>query len=149
MEDLIMNNQLRKFGARDGFLPAIFRLGDDMFTNFFENSNIPAANIKESKKDFKVELAVPGFEKDDFNIVVDKDILTISVNKETKHEEKDENEKILRQEFSSTSFSRSFTLPENIDTENISAEQKKGVLSIVLPKKDMTKEESVKRIEIK
>ncbi|MFR9165200.1 MAG: Hsp20/alpha crystallin family protein [Dysgonomonas sp.] len=144
-----MNNQVRKFNPRRGFLPSIFNVDDDFFTNFFEGSNLPAANVVENEKEYRVELSVPGFDKNDFKIEVEKNVLNISANKESRKEEKDENEKILRQEFTSSSFSRSFVLPENVDTENINAAQKDGVLKISLPKMDKAKEDKVKKIEIK
>lgn len=144
-----MNNQLRKFDSRRNFLPSLFNIGDDFFTNFFEGSSLPAANIVENNKEFRVELSVPGFDKEDFKIEVEKNVLVISANKEANKEEKDENEKVIRREFSSSSFSRSFVLPENIDTDNISAQQKDGVLKISLPKQNQAPEDRVKKIEIK
>ena len=65
-----------------------------------------------------------------------------------KNEEKDENEKVLRREFKKSSFTRSFTIPEDIDTDNISAVQKDGILQITLPKQDKAIEDKVKKIEI-
>lgn len=144
-----MSNQLKKFDPRKDFIPSLFKLGDDFFSNFFEGTGLPAANVVENKKEFRVELSVPGFDKNDFKIEIDKDVLTISARKENKTEEKDEHERVLRQEFSSSSFSRSFVLPENIDTNNIGAEHKDGVLKISLPKLDKVPEEKVKKIDIK
>ena len=62
---------------------------------------------------------------------------------------KDENEKVLRQEFRASSFSRSFAIPENVDAESIEASQKDGVLQITLPKLNKALEDKVKKIEIK
>lgn len=143
-----MSNQLKKFNPRGSFLPSIFN-DNDFFTNFFDNSNLPAVNISESKKEFNIEVSAAGFDKSDFSIEIEKNVLTISANKEEKKEEKDENEKVLRREFSSSSFSRSFVIPENIDAEHISAQQKDGILKISLPKVDKLPEEKVKKIEIK
>jgi len=144
-----MSNQLRKYDLRRSFLPSFFNVSDDFFTNFFESNNLPATNITENGKEFKIELSVPGFNKEDFKIGIEKNILTISAKKEEKCEEKDENEKIIRQEFNSSSFSRSFSLPESIDIENISAEQKDGILTVQLPKMDKKPEDKVKKIKIK
>lgn len=143
-----MNNQLKKFDSRRGFFPSLFNVSDEFFTDFFKGNSVPAANIVENDREFRVELSVPGFDKNDFKVVVEKNILTVSANKESKKEEKDENEKMLRREFYSSSFSRSFVLPENVDAENIGAEQKDGVLKISLPKVDKV-EDKVKTIEIK
>lgn len=144
-----MSNQLKRFNPRRGFLPSLFNVSDDFFTDFFNGSSLPAANIVENKKEFRVELSAPGFNKDDFKIEIDKNVLTVSANTENSREEKDEDEKMLRREFYSSSFSRSFVLPENIDTEKIGAEQKDGVLKISLPKMEHAPEDRVKKIEIK
>ena len=142
-----MNNKMRKYEG--GFYPSVFnRFFDDDFFSRFDN-NLPAVNVKETGKEFKLEVSAPGFDKGDFDLRVDKNVLTISARKETSTEEKGEDEKVLRQEFSSTTFSRSFTLPEGVDTDHISAKEKSGVLTIKLPKLDEAREKSVKQIEIK
>ena len=143
-----MNNQLKRFDPRRGFFPSVFNVSDEFFTDFFKGNNLPAANVIENEKEFRVELSVPGFDKNDFKIEVEKNVLTVSASKESNKEEKDENEKMLRREFYSSSFSRSFVLPENVDKENIGAEQKDGVLKISLPKLEAP-ENKVKTIDIK
>lgn len=144
-----MSDKMRKY-EETGYYPALFRhlFNDDYFTKDAETT-LPAVNVKETKTAFKMEVSVPGFDKKDFKVSVDKNVLTISGLKESSTEEKDEDEKILRQEFSSASFSRSFTLPEHVDTEKIEAKGKNGVLTIKLPKKSDAKEKVVKQIEIK
>lgn len=144
-----MSNYLKRFDSRGNFRPSLFNLNNDFFTNFFSGAELPAVNISESDKDFKVELSVPGFDKNDIKLEIEKNVLTIAARKEVNKEEKDESEKIIRREFSSSSFSRSFVIPENVDTENIEAEQKDGVLKISLPKKEKALEDKVKKIEIK
>ncbi|MCW5515974.1 Hsp20/alpha crystallin family protein [Muriicola sp. Z0-33] len=101
-----------------------------------ENSGgtLPAVNIKENEKDYELELAVPGMKKDDFNVEVDNNIMTISAEAET--ESKVEEENYTRREFSRTSFKRSFTLPETIDEDKIDASYVDGILKFTLPKKD-------------
>jgi len=146
-----MNNQLRRFDRSGGLFPSLLNRywNDNLFDNFFEGDRLPATNIKESEKEFKLELSVPGFDKNDFKVEIEKDILKISAQKEVKNEEKDENDKVLRQEFGYSSFSRSFTIPENVDTEHIEAKQKDGILELVLPKMDKAPEDRIKKIEIK
>lgn len=131
-------------------LPALFNQfwNNDFFNNFFDG-DVPAVNVKENKNNFKVEVSAPGFDKEDFGLRVDKNILTISAKKEIKNEDRDNEERLLRQEFSSSSFSRSFTLPENVDTEKINATQNNGILEITLPKMDKAPEDTIKKIEIK
>jgi len=143
-----MSNKMRKYEGGKNYPSMFNRLFDDDFFSRFD-SNLPAVNVKESDNGYKLEVSAPGFDKGDFDLSVDKNILTISAKKESSKEEKGEDEKVLRQEFTSSTFTRSFTLPENVDTEAIEAEQKNGVLNISLPKRDQAKEEAVKKIEIK
>lgn len=143
-----MSYLIKRTDRRDNFLPSLFNFGGDLVNRFF-NEDLPATNVSENKKEYKLELEIPGFDKEDIAIEIDNNVLKISAKKEFRQEEKDEQEKILRQEFSSTSFSRSFALPDNVDTENIVANQKHGILNVVLPKKDKAVEEKVKKIEIK
>lgn len=91
------------------------------------NTTLPSVNIKENKDAFEVEVAAPGFEKSDFKIELNNDVLTISSKKQTNNEIK-EDERIFKQEFSYQSFMSSFTLPELVEDDKITAQYKKGVL---------------------
>jgi len=146
-----MNNQLKRFDRTGGLFPSFLNRywNDDFFDNFFDGDRLPATNIKENKKEFKLELSVPGFDKEDFKLEIEKNVLKISAQKEIKNEEKDGEDKVLRREFRHSSFSRSFSIPENVDTEHIEAKQTDGILEIVLPKLDKAPEDRVKKIEIK
>ena len=84
-----------------------------------------------------MEIAAPGFEKADFNLNLDKNILTVSSNK--KEENKEENPKFIRKEFSYKAFKRSFTVDDKIDAANISAKYENGILKVALPKKEEVK----------
>jgi len=145
-----MRNQLRKFDRGGSYFPSLFNgyFNDSLFNNFVQG-DLPAINVSENEKSFSIELSVPGYKKEDIKIEIEKDILKISAQSEVSNEEKDENQKVLRQEFRKSSFTRSFSIPENIDTEGISAEQKDGVLQVTLPKMDKAPEDKVKKIEIK
>jgi HSP20 family protein len=147
-----MGNQLAK---KADFMPSVF---DDFFkpwNNWFENDffngksmNVPAVNITDNKDDFVVSLAVPGMKKDDFNIDVEGNMLTISCNKEEKKEEKDS--RYTRKEYNYSSFSRSFTLPDEIMKEKIEARYEDGVLKLMLPKKEEAKKMAIsKHIAVK
>jgi HSP20 family protein len=117
--------------------------------SFFRDheSTLPATNVKETDKDFKIELAVPGFKKDDFKVALDNDVLTISA--ETKDEKNEENEKFTRREFSYNSFSRSFQLPKSANSDKINAKYEDGILKIDISKKDEAiKENNKKHIQI-
>ena|SRR5688572_6251922 len=108
---------------------------------------IPAVNITENKNDYLVALAVPGMKKDDFKIDVEGNMLTISCEKE---ENKDENaKKFTRREYSYYSFSRSFTLPEEVNREKIEAMYEDGILKLVLPRKEEVRRNAAKKIAVK
>jgi len=108
--------------------------------------NFPPVNISETKDAYELELNVPGRNKEDFKITVDKNILTVSFDK--KEESKDENKKQIKSEFSLQSFKRSFTLDEKVVSENIAAKYENGLLVLSLPKKEEVKVEA-KQISVK
>ena len=127
--------------------------GDDFLSNFFENNNVgtmPAVNITESKDDFVIEVAAPGMEKKDFKVDLHNNVLTISSEKEVKNEVENEveNEKVMRREFSYSSFKRSFSLPESTESDKIKASYKDGILSISIPKREEAKEKPARQISI-
>ncbi|HEU5366741.1 MAG TPA: Hsp20/alpha crystallin family protein, partial [Hanamia sp.] len=95
-----------------------------------------------------VSLAAPGLKKEDFKINLEGNMLTISSEKEEKNEEKDE--KYTRQEYSYSSFERSFTLPDEVNQDKIDAHYQDGVLNLVLPKKEEAKRMAIsKQITVK
>jgi HSP20 family protein len=133
------------------FFPSIVDefFGRDFLPNLFEfqtGINMPSVNIVEGKDDFRIEVAAPGLQKDDFKINLDNNVLTISSEMEEKNEEKEE--RYMRREFSYTSFRRSFSLPQTVEADKISANHNNGVLSISIPKKDEAKVKPAKQIEI-
>lgn len=134
-------NSLRKY-ENQNWIPSIF---NDFFDNDWvvkSNFSTPAINVIENEKDYKVEVAAPGMNKEDFNIHMNEDQeLVISVEKKNESEDKS-NKKYLRREFSYSKFQQSFQLPDNIDKDKISASVENGVLEITLPK--MTPEEKAK-----
>lgn len=113
---------------------------------FMRSGSVPAANIQETEKAYHIELASPGMSKKDFKIEVDEDLLTIRSEKETEKEE--ENTRFTKREFNFTSFVRSFRLPEEVDSEKITASYKDGILSLEIPKKEIAAKK-VKKIDIK
>jgi HSP20 family protein len=110
------------------------------------NAGSPAVNIIETQNEFRIEVAVPGLNKDDFKINIENDLLTVSASKESKSEETDET--YTRREFSYNSFSRSFTLPETVANDHISAEHKDGIVHIHIPKKEEAKPKPAREIAI-
>lgn len=107
----------------------------------------PAVNIKENKDGFMLEIAAPGFQKDQFKLSLDHNVLTVSA--ENKQETEKTEGKYTRREFSYGSFRRSFTLPETIQAEKIDAEYQHGVLMVNLPKKDEAKVKAIKEINVR
>ena len=97
----------------------------------------PSANILENNQGFELQLAIPGIQKEDVKISLEKNILNVSSDKEAA--QIDENTRFTRREFVFGTFSRSFTLPDTIDTDKIGADFKDGILKITLPKKAETK----------
>lgn len=98
------------------------------------NIAVPPVNIRETENAYEVALSAPGKSKEEFNIEVEKDILTIS--SASKSEENVEEGKYTRREFSFKSFKRSFTLPETVQVDEIKASYENGILKLSLPKKE-------------
>lgn len=130
--------------------PAIFENFFKPWNAFFNNAdgwNMPAVNIKEEENAYSVSLAAPGLKKEDFQVDVEGDMLTISSDKEESKEEK--KEKFTRKEYSYASFSRSFTLPADVDRTKIDARYLDGVLTISLPRKENGRKPSATQITVK
>jgi HSP20 family protein len=111
------------------------------------NTTLPTVNIKESSEAFDVEVAAPGFSKDEFTIELNNDLLTISSEKKVENETK-EGENFTRREFSYQSFSRSFTLPNIVNSDKIGAKYENGILKVSIPKKEEAKPKPAKQIQI-
>ncbi|GAB2533924.1 hypothetical protein GCM10027189_13650 [Rufibacter soli] len=107
--------------------------------------NVPSVNIKDREKDYLIEVAAPGMKKEDFNIDLERGVLTISSQREDEKNEDMEN--YHKREYNYSSFSRSFSLPENLKPEEIKAHYENGILSLVVPKKE-TGEKTKQRIKI-
>lgn len=128
------------------YLSDFFNTDKLLEDEFFKVERMPAVNVIDNKENFMLEVAVPGMEKDDFKVEVKNGLLSIFA--ETKDEKKEENKNYTRKEFSSMSFSRLFTLPENVKEGEIVAEYKNGVLHILIPKME-SKDVIAKKVEIK
>ena len=110
------------------------------------SSHMPAVNVKESDKHYEITMAAPGLEKNDFKIDVNGSSLTVSAEKDEKKEEKENG--FARKEYSYKSFSRTFTLPEDIMKEKIDANYKNGELILTLPKKEKSVKASHQKISV-
>ena len=120
--------------------------GDRFFdSDWLRKQSVPAVNVKETEKTF--ELAAPGLAKKDFKISTENGVLTISSEKEDEKEEKEND--CTRREFSYSSFSRSFTLPENTNEDDIQANYEDGILKLHVAKKMMGQPKVKKAIEVR
>jgi HSP20 family protein len=110
------------------------------------NSNTPAVNVSEDEKGFTIEMAAPGIARNDFNLEIDNDILTISAEQKESKEEQKPN--YLRREFNYHTFKRSFMLPESVDQEQIKASHESGILRLSLPKKEEEVQKAPRQIAV-
>lgn len=110
-------------------------------------STVPSVNVTEADKEYKISVAAPGLQKDDFKVNVDGNMITISAERSTRSEEKEE--KFTRKEYNYTSFSRTFTLPDNVMADKIEARYENGELMLMLPKVVDEKVSTHKKIEIR
>ena len=106
----------------------------------------PAVNIKEADDHYEIKLAAPGMEKSDFKIDVNGSLITISAEKDEEKEEKEE--AYTRREYSFSSFTRSFSLPEDIDRSKIDANYVQGELKLLLPKREEAKKTPHQKISV-
>lgn len=126
--------------ARNSWLPTVF---NDLFDADYmpkANATAPAINVKETDKEYIVELAAPGMKKEDFDVNINHEG-NLAIKMENKHESKEEDKKAryLRREFSYTKFEQTLILPEDVNKDKIGAKVSDGVLTVTLPK--MVKEE--------
>ena len=99
----------------------------------------PATNVMETEKEFKLQILIPGWNKKEVKIEIDKNILSISGEKEASDAD------FIRKEFKINAFERAFQLPKDINFEKISAQQENGILEISIPK-DLEKKAKVQRL---
>lgn len=116
-------------------------------SDWLKKQSLPAVNVKETEKNFEIEVAAPGLRKKDFKITVDNGVLTISSEKEEEKEQKEKD--YMRKEFSYSSFSRSFALPESVSEDDVKANYEDGLLKLNVAKKVITQPKAKKAIEVK
>lgn len=132
--------------------PTFSRLFDDFFVNDFPTQesgkfSLPSVNIKEQDDSFAIEVAAPGLKRDQFNINIEEDVMTISYEDSTNEEEKGDN--YTRKEFTKSSFLRRFTLPETVNADKVDAKYKDGILHITLPKREEAKPKPAIAVKVK
>lgn len=137
---------------KNDFFPAFaddfFKPWNDWFDNRLSKKlSVPAVNVSEDQQGFTIDVAAPGLKKTDFNIAVDGNVLTVSA-ESTKTKEEKGDDKYTRQEYNYSSFSRSLTLPDNVDEEKITATYDGGVLKLSVPKKQGAPKVPAKQITV-
>ncbi|MNK59174.1 18 kDa heat shock protein [compost metagenome] len=127
--------------GKKGIIPSMNNVFDAIFTDGFFNETtarmVPAVNISESIDQFQIELAAPGLDKKDFKVGIDRNLLSISVDKQEENQQ--EQSRFTRREFSFHSFVRTFSLPETADQHTIQAKYEDGLLRVTVAKKEEAK----------
>jgi len=140
---------------REEALPSVFHDFFKPWDKWFDTNGgslarmltVPAVNIAEKQDHYEISLAVPGMKKNDFDIDVEGNMLTISA--ETEEQLGKKEEKHTRREFNYTSFSRSFTLPEGVVRDKIDASYENGLLKLMVPKTEEARKPASKHISVK
>ena len=129
---------------------------DNAFNDFFDdsamrrmNSTAPAVNVKEDETAYTMEVAVPGIKKEFCRVNINNDgDLDIAIENKMEHKEDNKKERYLRREFSYTNYQQTYSLPDNVNKENISAKVTDGVLIIQLPKIEKVEQKVQLKIEV-
>ena len=129
----VKENGTSMFPALSDFFETDKWISPDKFFRNFQNS-LPAANISETDKEYKIELVTPGFKKEEIKVDLENETLTISA--ETKNEKEEKGKRYTRKEFSYGTFNRSFLLPKAANGEKIIAKYEDGLLKLTIPKKE-------------
>ncbi|MCP9236024.1 Hsp20/alpha crystallin family protein [Lewinella sp. JB7] len=142
----------------NSLIPSVSRFLDDDWNNLFDWRNrnfssttttLPSVNVKETSDEFVVEMAAPGMKKDDFDIQLDNNTLTIRSEVHNENEEQNNDGKYTRREFSYQSFQRTFNLNNQVvDDANIHATYQDGILRLIVPKREEAKEKPARQIEV-
>ena len=99
------------------------------------NATAPAVNVKEDDKAYTMEVAAPGIKKEFCRVSINDDgNLAIAIENKTEHKENDHKNHYLRREFSYSNYEQSYTLPDDVEKEDISAKVENGILTVILPK---------------
>lgn len=141
---------LVKFRRRpwENLITPDFLSNDDFFNEgpLLRKMDEPSMNIKENDDNFEIEIAVPGYDKKDFEVNIDNGCLNISAENSSSKEEEEDN--YSRKEFSYSSFEKSLRLPESVEDEEVKATYKNGILKFKLAKKEEAKKHTPKTVEI-
>lgn len=123
-------------------------LTNDYHENYLQNCRKPAINIFESENDFRIEMMLPGFTKEDMKINFHNEMLTIKVDNKETESRNNEEYKFVRREFDVYNFEKQFKVPQSVNAEGIDAKLENGILNIVLPKKEEALEKAPVDIKV-
>ena len=133
----------------NSWFPTMF---DDFFNTDFmprANSTAPAVNVKETDKNYVMELAAPGIKKEYCRVAInDEGDLTIAIENKMEHKEENKKHHYLRREFSYSNYQQNYTLPDDVERDKISAKVENGILTVVLPKVEKEEKKFAKAIEV-
>ena len=135
---------------RNSWFPTVFDefLNSDLMNTV--STTAPSVNVKETEKAYIVELAAPGVKKDYCRVHVDEDHnLCVAIENKFEHKEEDKHSHYLRREFSYTNYEQKYSLPDDVNEEEINAKVEDGILTIELPKLKKVEGKTTKQIEIK
>lgn len=140
--------KLKKFEPRDYWMNDVFPSNFNALVNSFFNQDVeetypghsffkPSTDIKETENSFELNIALAGIKKDDIKIEVNEGVLTVSGERHDKSEKKED--KYHLSEISYGKFTRRFSLPEQVDQDNIEASVEDGILHLSIPKSEKVK----------
>ena len=140
----------KRVESRNMLMPTM----ETLFNGFFNNDlvsrdyagYVPSVNITEKEDKYCIEVSAPGFDKSDFNVVVEDGLLKISG--EHRSENETDETSFVRKEFNYGSFTRQFNLKDVVDIDNIVAKYENGILKLELAKNEKLLAKNVKQIEI-
>jgi len=131
----------------NNLLSDVFPQTPSLYRDDFKQA-IPV-NIKETEKEYVLEVVAPGMKKEDFKVELNNNMLTISSEKRDEQEENNNEGRFNRREFSYQSFQRSFQLAKDVvDADNIQAKYENGLLHLLIPKREEVKPKPARLIQI-
>ena len=134
---------------RNNWMPTLFEdfLNTDLMPR--TGSTAPAVNVKESETAYTMELAAPGIKKEYCRVNINQDgNLTIAIENKCEHKNEDKKHHYLRREFSYSNYEQSYTLPEDVERDKISAKVEDGILTVTMPKMAKEEKKLSKAIEV-
>jgi HSP20 family protein len=141
--------QKPRYSVNQSLVDQLFNdfLRNDFHENYLNNcKNSPATNVFETENEFKIQIQLPGFSKENLNINFQNSFLTVKVEKE--NTEKQEEYKYAHREFEAYNFEKQFRVPKTVDSEKINAKFENGILNILLPKKEEALEKAPVEIKV-